>query len=132
MKLERIHLRNYRCFEDFTLEVSGESLLVIGPNAGGKTSLMTAIRSALNGGTIDVRDLRDRGTPAELIATVSGLPAVAQADFADAVDLTTRPPTVRLGLRASWDAEEEQLEVVHGFPDAGWRACAAQPASTCR
>ena len=121
MKLERVHLRNYRCFDDFLLEVGGGSLLVIGPNAGGKTSLVTAIRRALNGGGIDARDLRDRGAPAELIATVSGIPAAAQGDFADAVDITTNPPTVRVGLRASWNSEEERLDVVHGFPDVGWR-----------
>ena len=121
MRLERIELRNFRCYEDFALELGGQSVLVIGSNASGKTSLLAAIRSALNGGTLDVRDLRDRSKPAELIATVSGIPAAAQGDFADAVDITTTPPTVRVGLRAKWDVQEERLELTHGFPDAAWR-----------
>ena len=37
------------------------------------------------------------------------------------MDITTTPPTVRVGLRAKWDAQEEHLDVTHGFPDAGWR-----------
>lgn len=117
-----MEIRNFRCFQDFTLEVSGTSLLVIGPNAGGKTALVTAIRRALNGGRVELRDLRDRTVTTELIATVAGIPAAAQADFADAVDITTNPPTVRVGLRATWDVEEERLEIVYGFPDAAWRA----------
>ena len=31
MKLQRIELSNFRCYTDFTLELGGESVLVIGP-----------------------------------------------------------------------------------------------------
>jgi hypothetical protein len=35
--------------------------------------------------------------------------------------LGVRPPRLRVGVRASWDAHEREIEVVHGFPDDGWR-----------
>ena len=121
MDLQRIELRNFRCFRDFTLDVNGEPLLVIGPNAGGKTSLVTGIRRALQGGSVELRELRDQTIPIELIATVSGIPPAAQGDFADVLDFGTTPPTLRIGLRAAWDAAELRVDTVHGFPDAGWR-----------
>lgn len=121
MKLQRIALRNFRCFEDFTLDVAGEPLLVIGPNGGGKTSLVTGIRRALHGGSVELREFRDQTAAVELIATVSGIPPAAQGVFADALDFGTSPPTLRIGLRATWDAVEMRVESVHGFPDDGWR-----------
>jgi ABC-type Mn2+/Zn2+ transport system ATPase subunit len=121
MRFQNIELTNFRCFENFNLDVGGESLLVIGPNSGGKSSLHTAIRRALRGGSVELREFRDQTLPVELIATVDGIPPAAQGPFADALRFTTNPPSLRVGLRAIWDDAELRVETVHGFPDAGWR-----------
>jgi len=121
VQLRRIELRNFRCFENFTLDLLGDSLLVIGPNAGGKTSLLDGIRRALHGGAVVREDFRDLGTTLELIATVSGIPPAAHGAFADAMDFSTTPPTLRIGARATWDPSELNVDSVWGFPDDGWR-----------
>lgn len=121
VKLHSISLSNFRCFEAFDLEPDGEPVLVIGTNAGGKTSLLSGIRRALQGGAVDVREFRDHAQPLELVAKVSGIAPAAQGVFHEALDFSTSPPTLRIGLRATWDAGERQVDAVHGFPDLGWR-----------
>src|SRR4051794_39617764 len=103
MRLQGIELNNFRCFESFDLEVGGESLLIISPNSGGKTSVHTAIRRALRGGSVELREFRDQTASVELIATVDGIPPAAQGPFADAMQFTTNPPILRVGLRSTWN-----------------------------
>lgn len=43
MKLERLHLRNFRCFEDLTLEFGKRLTVIIAENGAGKTALLDAI-----------------------------------------------------------------------------------------
>src|SRR6266545_7780619 len=43
MEISRIEIRNFRSFRQFELNLDGESMFVIGENAGGKTSLLTAV-----------------------------------------------------------------------------------------
>ncbi len=121
MRLESVELRNYRCFESYTLDLAGESLLVVGPNAGGKSSLLAGIRSALHGGALTQSDFRDLAVPIELVAKISDIPPEAQGAFADAMDFSTMPPTLRIGTRGTWDAEELEIESLYGFPDDAWR-----------
>ena len=59
MKLARVHLRNYRCFDDFLLEVGGGSLLVIGPNAGGKRASLQLVVE--HGGDLGIVGSEARG-----------------------------------------------------------------------
>ncbi len=43
MKLERLHLRNFRCFEDITLDFGKRLTVIIADNGAGKTALLDAI-----------------------------------------------------------------------------------------
>lgn len=43
MKLERLHLRNFRCFDDLTLEFGKRLTVIIAENGAGKTALLDAI-----------------------------------------------------------------------------------------
>jgi predicted ATP-binding protein involved in virulence len=43
MKLERLHLKNFRCFEDITIEFGNRLTLIIADNGAGKTALLDAI-----------------------------------------------------------------------------------------
>ncbi|MDR4520085.1 MAG: AAA family ATPase [Nitrosomonas sp.] len=43
MKLERLHLRNFRCFEDITVDFGKRLTVIIADNGAGKTALLDAI-----------------------------------------------------------------------------------------
>jgi predicted ATP-binding protein involved in virulence len=43
VKLERLHLRNFRCFDDLTLEFGKRLTVIIAENGAGKTALLDAI-----------------------------------------------------------------------------------------
>jgi predicted ATP-binding protein involved in virulence len=43
MKLKRLHLRNFRCFEELTIDFSKRLTVIIGDNGAGKTAILDAI-----------------------------------------------------------------------------------------
>lgn len=43
MKLQRLHLRNFRCFADLVLEFDDRLTVIIGENGAGKTAILDAI-----------------------------------------------------------------------------------------
>lgn len=43
MKLERLHLRNFRCFEDLTIDFGKRLTVIIAENGAGKTAVLDAI-----------------------------------------------------------------------------------------
>lgn len=44
MRLHQITLKNYRCFEQLTIDLHPELTVLIAPNGGGKTSILDSIR----------------------------------------------------------------------------------------
>jgi energy-coupling factor transporter ATP-binding protein EcfA2 len=120
VRLERIELRNYRSFEQFDLEIAGNSLLLVGANAVGKSTLLAAIEIALRGGRVARSDFRDLLLPLEVIATLGGISPSEQGSFADVMDFSVSPPVLRIGLRAVWDPDELELDIVHGYPEKTW------------
>lgn len=128
MKLRRIEIENFRCFQSFSLDLDGRTALVIAPNGGGKTSLLEAVAKGCGlSRTTSREDFLDPSRPIEIVLTIAGIPAEAAGTFADHTQFGGGPPTIRIGMRATWEDEEQELEVVHGFPDRGWtRATRAQ------
>lgn len=47
MKLDKLRLQNYRCFEHFEIDLHPKMTVLIAPNGGGKTSILDAARVAL-------------------------------------------------------------------------------------
>lgn len=47
MRLKQLHLQNYRCFDDLTVDLHPELTVLIAPNGAGKTTLLDAARVAL-------------------------------------------------------------------------------------
>jgi predicted ATP-dependent endonuclease of OLD family len=43
MKLERMHLLNFRCFEDLTIEFHEKLTVIVAENGAGKTALLDAV-----------------------------------------------------------------------------------------
>jgi predicted ATPase len=121
VKLHSIAIKNFRCYEELNLELGGDSLVLVGANSSGKSSILAAVRLALQGGEVSREDLRDLEEPIELIATLSEIPASSHGLFAEAIDFNPTPPVLRVGLQALWDEEERELRMTHGFPDDGWR-----------
>lgn len=122
MKLRSIKIRNYRCFEQLELELDGESLVLVGPNAAGKSSILDAISLALKGGEVSRADLRDPEEAIELTATLTDIAPTEQGEFAEALDFKESPPVVRLTMQAIWDPHELTMQQSHVFPDDALRA----------
>jgi predicted ATPase len=121
MKLRKVEIENFRCFQSFALELGGESAFLVAPNGGGKSSFLEAVAKGC-GVTRSMRreDFADLSKPLEVVLTIQGIPAEAAGIFADHTTFSGGPPVLRIGLRATWDDEEQELDVVHGFPDRGW------------
>lgn len=47
MRLEQLHICNYRCFSDLSIEFHPEMTVLIAPNGAGKTTILDAARVAL-------------------------------------------------------------------------------------
>jgi putative AbiEii toxin of type IV toxin-antitoxin system/OLD-like protein len=122
MKLRSIEIRNYRCFEHLDLQLDGESLVMVGPNAAGKSSILSATSLALVGGEVSRADLRDPEEAVEITATLTDIAPTEQGDFADAMDFNESPPVLRMTMQAIWDPHEQQVQQSHVFPDDGLRA----------
>lgn len=121
MRLQRIQIKNFRCFDDFDLTVGGDSVTVVAPNAGGKTTLLVAIGSALSGARgFGRRDFRDLDEPLEIVATLKEFDPDDQGAFADAIRFSGPEPTLEIGIRAIWDDDAEQVDITWGFPQRAW------------
>lgn len=122
VRIAKIDVRNYRCFEQLSLDVNGESLTLVAANAGGKTSLLTAVHLGLQGfPRLGREDIRDLDQAVEIVVTVSDLSQQQQGDFVEALRFEGSGPVVRLGVQASWNADELEIEQLHGYPDLGWQ-----------
>lgn len=47
MRIEYVHLKNYRCFDDLSVALHPQMTVLVAPNGQGKTSLLDAIKVAL-------------------------------------------------------------------------------------
>jgi hypothetical protein len=121
MKLQSIEIRNFRCFEHLDLQLDGESRVLVGPNAAGKSSILDAIALALTGGEVAHADFRDSSEAVELTATLADIAPGEQGEFADALDFNQSPPVVRMTLQGIWDPQELSIQQNHVFPDDALR-----------
>jgi energy-coupling factor transporter ATP-binding protein EcfA2 len=116
VKIQRVEIRNFRSFVDFDLDLEGRSVLVIGENGGGKTSLLTAIARALGRDlTFSSADFADLTQAIELCITLSDLDVQQQGLFGNYVDFAGGPPILRMQARAIWNAAAEEAETEHGY-----------------
>jgi putative ATP-dependent endonuclease of the OLD family len=110
LRLDRLSIKNFRCFENFTLDVGGRSFFLISENGGGKSSLLSAIAMTLGRDRLPVRtDFRDVGVPLEITSTFSDFDSNEQAELSNAIDFTT-PPQMQVGVIAKWDSNAEELD----------------------
>jgi predicted ATPase len=123
MRISEVQVSNFRSFRSFTLELDGESIFVIGENGGGKTSLLTAIARALGRDLhFGAEDFAERTQPIEIEVALTELNQSQAAVFGNHADFNTAPPTLRVAVRAIWDANAEEADVEHYFPRSGARS----------
>jgi predicted ATPase len=116
VKIRSLRIRNYRCFDQLDLSLESQSILIIGENAGGKTSLLTAIARALGRDlTFTGADFLDQTQPIEIAVTLEGFDVPQRALFGDYIQFGV-PPTLEVGVRAIWDSSAEEAEVEHWYP----------------
>ncbi len=48
MRLDKVHIKNFRCFEDYQVTLGKETTILIGKNGSGKTNLIAAIKNGLS------------------------------------------------------------------------------------
>ncbi len=116
MKIRTATIRNFRTFSDFTLDLDCRSVFVIGENAGGKTSLLTAIARALGRDpNFTSADFADINQPVVIEVTLSGFDQAQRGLFNQYIHFDN-PQTLTVGVRAIWDAAAEEAEVEHYYP----------------
>jgi predicted ATPase len=119
MRVRHLTIVNYRGIESLSLPLTGEDAVFIGPNGGGKTAVLTAIAKAIGlDRAMTVEDFTESSLPVELTCVLDDLPAEAVGDFAGELTYGATT-TLTVGMRATMESGE--IEVVSGFPDAGWR-----------
>jgi ABC-type cobalamin/Fe3+-siderophores transport system ATPase subunit len=119
MKIQRLKIKNFRSFTDFSLNLSGSSRFVIAACAGGKTSLLTAINRALGKDRgFTKADFGDLDETIEIELVLSDLDASQRATFCERIDFASNELT--FGVRVTWDDADENPVVEHGYPTKGW------------
>jgi predicted ATPase len=121
MRITQVSIENFRSLDAFSLDLEGESRFLVGENAIGKSSLLTAIGRALGRDRAFSRsDFVDLNRPIDIRVTLIDLDASQLGVFAESADFGTLT-SVTMGITALWDSEAEEVEVKHGYPTKAWR-----------
>lgn len=121
MRITRVLIENFRCFDHFTIDLAGESRLLIGENAIGKSSLITAIARALGRERGFQRsDFLDLARGIDIRVTLTGLDTTQLGIFAEAADFGATT-SLTVGVMVAWDPDAEESDVTHGYPTKAWK-----------
>ena len=60
MRLDKIRLQNFRCFEDISLDFHESFNLIVGINGTGKTAILEALRIAIGSLFLEVDKYQDK------------------------------------------------------------------------
>ena len=115
MRLKSLRIRNYRSFNDTTIDLAGYNCFV-GPNGAGKSSILCALnilfRDSSNPTSISTLSeedfhLRNTDDPIEITVTFGDLSAEAASDL----DAYVRQGELTITARATWDEDRGYAEV---------------------
>ncbi|WP_118827303.1 ATP-dependent nuclease [Salinibacter ruber] len=108
MYISRLHLQNYRCFENTVVEFDPGVTVIIGENNSGKSSLLSALQLIFEGG---------------------GAQSLGRYDFYQGIQPSTEPPDISItATLSSEEGEEEPAELgavatwLSSVEDGGWEA----------
>ena len=60
MRINQIHLKNFRCYEDVSIEFHPRFNVLVGINGTGKTSILEALRIAIGSLFLSVDKYKDK------------------------------------------------------------------------
>jgi len=121
MRITRVSIKNFRCFNSFTIDLAAESRLLIGENAVGKSSLITGIARALGRERGFQRsDFLDFAREIDIRVTLTGLDTSQLGIFAEAADFGATT-SLTVGVMVVWDPDAEESDVMHGYPTKTWK-----------
>src|SRR5712692_267629 len=121
MRITRVSIENFRCFDRFTIDLAGESRLLIGENAIGKSSLITGIARALGRERgFQQSDFLDLARGIDIRVTLTGLGTNQLGTFAEAADFGANT-SLTVGVMVIWDPDTEECDVTHGYPTKAWK-----------
>lgn len=125
MKIQRVTIKNFRSFKEFTLDLGGNCRFVIAECAIGKTSLLTAIYRAMgkDRGSFTKADFGDVGETIEIELLLTDFDPDQRGILCERLDFGSGSLTV--GVRVTWDEAEESAVVEHGYPTKGWNKSTA-------
>src|SRR5262245_43275040 len=125
MRLARIRIENFRCFQNFDFVPKPDINLLIGENNSGKTSLLHALDRALGRGT--AFDLDDffvpvTNTPPAALPTIridlefrptpaADFSAAFTAEFVDNIDFDAVGSFLNFRTEAAFDAAESRVSI---------------------
>jgi putative ATP-dependent endonuclease of OLD family len=125
VRISRLEIQNYSRLPDVALEVRGD-LVLVGPNAAGKTSILKAVQFVLGSSvaslyqTLTVDDLRDPSKQLTITVTFVEFTSDEQALFPD--EIIVAPPTpdaMTVRLEAGQVLGTDELNILRYFPNAG-------------
>lgn len=124
MRLVRVSVSNYRRFQDFTVTVRKNAVL-LGPNDSGKSSFLRALHLVLGvatpqlSGSVTARDFSERADRLSILVELDGIDVLDRATFPDEIDVGP-PEVLRIALEGFVDPDDaEEVTVRRFFPDAG-------------
>lgn len=104
MFIKKIKIHNYRCFQDFTMELNQQMNIIVGDNEAGKSTILEALNLALTG------YVNDRNIRTELSENLFNVEAVKDYLSGIETDKHTKLPfivvEIYLGLNESADDPE--------------------------
>jgi AAA domain, putative AbiEii toxin, Type IV TA system len=124
VRIVEVEITNYRGFDSFSWRVDGQSCFLVSRNGGGKTSLLSAIATTLGRERMLSRnDFGDTAQPLEIVVALEMSDPSEAGPFADYMTFGTKP-SLKIGVRASWEVDGDEVDVTSGFPDKQWKRIA--------
>ena len=119
MRVTQLTIQNFRGIASLSLQLDGDSLLMLGANGAGKSAVLAAAAKALGADRgVAAEDFLDPSRPVEITVTLDRLGEDLAGAFNRQATFAPGGPFLTIGVHASFEGPE--VEAVHGFPSSGW------------
>ncbi|MDE9535102.1 AAA family ATPase [Xenorhabdus bovienii] len=109
MKINRISLNNYRCYEDKTFNFHPEFNLIVGQNATGKTAVLDAVSVLMATWLLGFKNRKDKKTLELSDVTVKYLEREGEPQFVESWPVVVSAMGNINGKKIQWERSKESL-----------------------